>query len=119
MLSKGSARTICASTMLTLATSFPITASAQAVLEGAGETSTLDCAGGDAVVTGSENKVTVEGACKKLTVEGSGNVVVAQMRDQSSISVIGTGNRVSWRTLGKTAPRVSSTGVGNSISRAR
>lgn len=94
-------------------------AHAQAVLEGSGEHSTLDCAGGKASVTGTDNQVTVEGACTHLTVEGSGNVVTAQMAAQSTIKVEGISNKVSWRTPGKTAPKVSSAGVGNSVTRAR
>lgn len=92
---------------------------AQAVLEGSGESSTLDCAGGKATVTGTNNQVTVEGACTQLTVEGSGNVVTADMAAQSAIKVEGISNKVSWRTPGKTSPKVSSAGVGNSVTRAR
>lgn len=92
---------------------------AQAVLEGAGEVSTLDCAGGKATVTGTNNQVTVEGACTQLTVEGSGNVVTADMAARSAIKVEGISNKVSWRTPGKTSPRVSSAGVGNSVTRTR
>ncbi|TDW63443.1 DUF3060 family protein [Novosphingobium sp. PhB55] len=93
-------------------------ASAQASLEGAGQTSTLDCGGGTAEITGSQNRVTVEGACTRLVVEGSGNVVTAALAEKATISVVGTSNRISWRAPGKAAPRVSNTGVGNSVSRA-
>ncbi len=92
---------------------------AQAVLEGAGEDSTIDCGGGAAEVTGTSNHVTVEGACTSLKVEGSGNVVMADMAERSSIQVTGTSNAVTWRAPGKAVPKTSSTGVGNSIKRAR
>lgn len=94
-------------------------AGAQATLEGAGQVSTIDCDGNVAHVTGSQNRVTVEGACTRLVVEGAGNFVTADMAAQSTISVVGTGNRIVWQTPGKTSPKVSSTGVGNSIGRAR
>lgn len=91
---------------------------AQAVLEGSGETSQIDCGGKEAHITGTDNQVTVEGACTLLIVEGSGNVVHADMAQQSSIRVVGTDNQVRWRAPGQNRPKTSSTGVGNSIGRA-
>ncbi len=91
---------------------------AQAVLEGSGEESTIDCGGGAAEVTGTSNHVTVEGACSSLKVEGSGNVVMADMAERSSITVTGTSNAVTWRAPGKAVPKTRSAGVGNSIRRA-
>ncbi|WP_162237464.1 DUF3060 domain-containing protein [Sphingobium sp. Leaf26] len=119
MADKTSSRIIATSAALFVSVATMAPAHAQAVLEGTGETSTLDCAGGKATVTGTNNQVTVEGACTHLTVEGSGNVVTAQMAAQSSINVEGISNKVSWHTPGKTSPKVSSAGVGNSVTRAR
>lgn len=102
-----------------LATGFAVQAGAQAVLEGSGEHSTIDCGGGAAHVTGTSNHVTVEGGCTELEVEGSGNVVIADMAARSRIMVVGTSNAVTWRAPGKAVPQTSSTGVGNSIRRAR
>lgn len=109
-------RTICIAAILGCPA---LPAHAQAVLEGAGQTSTLDCAGGEGHITGSSNQVTVEGGCKLLTVEGSGNIVTAAMAAQSSIKVVGTSNQISWTAPGQAKPKTSSTGVGNSIVRAR
>lgn len=94
-------------------------AMAQASLEGSGEKSTIDCGGADAHVIGSSNHVRVTGDCTLLTVEGSGNVVIAQMAAKSTISVVGTSNAVTWQAPGQSRPKTSSTGVGNSIARAK
>lgn len=115
---KRSALWACNLAILPLGIGLTGAAHAQASLEGAGERSTIDCNGGDAEITGSTNQVTVTGACKRLTVEGSGNVVAAQMAAQSTISVTGTNNHVTWTASGQARPRTSSTGVGNSIARA-
>lgn len=104
---------------LLLAAAWPAMASAQAVLEGSGEQSALDCDGGTAQITGTDNQVTLSGACTLVKVEGSGNVVLATMASKSAITVIGTGNKVSWKAPGEAKPRISSTGVGNSITRMR
>ncbi|WP_311268179.1 DUF3060 domain-containing protein [Sphingobium sp. WCS2017Hpa-17] len=119
MANESAFRIIAASAALFACAAVMTPAHAQAVLEGSGENSTLDCAGGRASVTGTNNQVTVEGACTHLTVEGSGNVVTAQMAAQSTIKVEGISNKVNWRTPGKTAPKISSAGVGNSVTRAR
>lgn len=119
MAVKKSSRGISSGLVLMVCVTWMPTAGAQAALEGAGQVSTIDCDGNVAHVTGSQNRVTVEGACTRLVVEGAGNFVTADMAAQSTINVIGTGNRIVWQAPGKTSPKVSSTGVGNSVTRAR
>jgi hypothetical protein len=106
-------------TAFLLAAALPGVAGAQAVLEGSGEQSALDCDGGAAQITGTDNQVTLSGGCTLVKVEGSGNVVLANMASKSAIEVVGTSNKVSWKAPGEAKPRISSTGVGNSITRIR
>ncbi|HET6536787.1 MAG TPA: DUF3060 domain-containing protein [Sphingopyxis sp.] len=94
-------------------------ASAQASLEGVGETTELNCRGGKAEIVGTSNQVQIKGACTLLSIEGTDNIVTIAMAERSAIEVVGTNNRVTWTAPAKSQPRVSSTGVGNRISRAR
>ena len=92
---------------------------AQTEFEGAGQESRIECDGGRASITGASNRVVVDGPCELLTVEGSGNIVSADMAEKSAIRVTGSSNQVTWRAPGKSRPRISSTGAGNSVMRAR
>jgi hypothetical protein len=94
-------------------------ATAQTHFEGAGQESSIECDGGEAHITGASNRITVDGPCRLLSVEGAGNIVSVDLAEKAAIRVVGSSNRITWRAPGRAQPRISSTGAGNSIRRAR
>ncbi|GAA0678386.1 hypothetical protein GCM10009102_33610 [Sphingomonas insulae] len=90
-------------------------ATAQARFQGAGQTSRIDCDGGEAHIEGASNTIVVDGPCTLLSVQGAGNVVTVDLAVKSTIRVVGSSNRVTWRAPGKARPRVSSSGADNHI----
>ncbi|KMS56455.1 hypothetical protein V474_16165 [Novosphingobium barchaimii LL02] len=93
--------------------------SAQSSFEGAGETSTLDCDGGTAAITGAGNTIIVTGGCAELVIEGADNRVRVDLARKGSIRITGASNRVSWTTPDGSKPIVKVVGAGNSVSRAK
>jgi hypothetical protein len=73
---------------------------AQSDRTGAGET--IDCAGGDAAITGNGKHVTLQGACRSLTVRGDGNQIQAELAPRARVDVQGDGNSVRYRLIGGT-----------------
>jgi hypothetical protein len=96
-----------------------VPAQAQAEFTGAGEESELDCNGGAASIEGASNVLTITGACTGLTITGAGNRVTVDLAKISRIHVVGADNEIRWQTAGTAKPRLSVTGAGNRISRAR
>lgn len=64
--------------------------------------SAIDCAGGDASVTGDGKRVTLHGACRSLTVRGNGNQIEAELAPRARVDVQGDGNAVRYRLIGGT-----------------
>jgi Protein of unknown function (DUF3060) len=65
-------------------------------------TPAIDCAGGDAAITGDNERVTLRGACRSLTVRGSGNQIRAELAPRARVDVRGDGNVVRYRLIGGT-----------------
>lgn len=107
----------CTVTALALIAAGPL--SAQSSFEGAGETATLDCSGGTAVITGAGNIMTVTGGCAELVIEGADNQVRVDLARKGSIRITGATNRVSWTTPDGSKPIVRVMGAGNSVSPAK
>jgi hypothetical protein len=63
---------------------------------------TIDCAGGDASVTGDGRTLAIHGACRSLTVHGNGNQIQAELAPRARVDVQGDGNRVRYRLIGGT-----------------
>lgn len=92
---------------------------AQTTHEGAGAETPMTCENGEAHITGASNVIAVDGPCRLLVVEGAGNTVTVDLTAHAAIRVTGASNRITWRAPAGTKPRVSSTGAGNVIRRAR
>lgn len=119
--------------LLTLATT---PAFADPEIDAAGTSVTHDCASDpEFSVTGSGNQVTVTGACKAVDVMGSGNEVTIEISTKVSvtgsgnkvhvdaadrISLTGSSNQLTWKKgiKGK-KPKVSRTGVGNTVKQVK
>lgn len=89
-------------------------------ITGSARRETIACSGNTVVsISGSANALTLTGECKSVSVTGSSNKVT--MDGVGEISVTGTGNNVTWkRALGDAKkPKVSATGVGNKVSKAK
>ncbi|RKH39044.1 DUF3060 domain-containing protein [Corallococcus sicarius] len=86
---------------------------------GAGETATHACTANSTVeITGSSNTVTLTGECKSVIVSGSSNNV--KVEATRSIEVTGMSNTVTWkRSVGKSKPKVSRTGMGNKVTQEK
>jgi Protein of unknown function (DUF3060) len=92
-------------------------AQAQTTMTSSGQRRSIACDGETVQITGSRNTLTITGDCQKVDVAGTGNVVTIEAVER--IEVTGTNNRVTWqRALRGDAPRVSRTGLGNTIARA-
>jgi hypothetical protein len=68
----------------------------------------VDCAGGDAAVTGDNQSVVIKGACHGLSVTGNGNTVQAELAPAAKVDVRGDHNRVRYRLIGGTREAVAS-----------
>lgn len=69
-------------------------------------------------VNGSGNQVTLTGECQRVEITGSNNLVT--MEAVGRISVNGSANRATYvRGLGKKAPKIERTGVGNSVTKVK
>lgn len=90
-----------------------------AAVSGVGKTSVIDCQGGPAQVSGTENHISFTGACSGLTVSGVDNQINILLRSGAAIHVSGTDNVVTWRMEGKGRPAISISGVDNRVAAAR
>ncbi len=88
-------------------------ARADGVLRGDGETQTIACAGGAALVGGNRNTATFTGACKGLTIRGDGNKVRIALAGAAGIDIEGSGNQVSYTAAG--APKLHVSGSDTAI----
>lgn len=87
-----------------------------AAVNGSGQTQDLDCAGGDALVNGSSNRVSVHGECHSLRVNGSDNVIEIELTAGAPVAIAGNSNHVLYAaTGGGVGPSVSTQGTGNQI----
>jgi hypothetical protein len=102
---------------LVLAVSQPSAAQSDMMISGNQTTATRDCAGGNATVSGNENKLTLQN-CNMVSILGNDNTIRAESARQ--ISVPGNHNIVTWTRLddGK-APGISNLGTNNRIREAR
>jgi hypothetical protein len=92
-------------------------AAAQTQFSGSGRQTTLDCQGGTVVITGGRNDLRIRGPCRKVSVTGAANVVAVD--SAAAIEISGAMNRVTWREgVDGRPPRVSRTGVGNTVAQA-
>jgi Protein of unknown function (DUF3060) len=86
-------------------------------ISGSSSTFTLTGACTTVSIAGSSNKVTIESS-EKVAVTGSTNEVSVDATNK--ISVLGTSNKVAWKKAIKgKKPKISSTGVGNKVSKAK
>ncbi|HWK40602.1 MAG TPA: DUF3060 domain-containing protein [Croceibacterium sp.] len=92
---------------------------AQASFTGAGETSQLDCDGGEATIEGASNTLAVTGGCTRVVITGAGNTITVALAPKGAIEVTGASNTIRWTTPDGSAARVSVTGAGNRIEKAR
>ncbi len=76
----------------------------------------IDCEGRDVVVDGVDHVLTFTGACASLTLSGSGSKIVIDLKPGAVVEVNGTDQSVRWRSA--KPPRVSVSGVDNSVSKA-
>jgi hypothetical protein len=93
-------------------------AAAQIAISGGNQRRTFECGGKNVIVSGSMNELTLRGECPRIDITGGGNTI--SVDQVGRIDITGAGNRVTWaRALDGTRPRVSTTGVGNVITRLR
>lgn len=105
-------------------------------IDAAGKSVTHDCASDSALsVTGSGNQVTVTGTCTLVDVMGSGNEVTIETSTKVAItgsgnkvhvdasdriSISGSSNQLTWKKgLKSKKPKVSRTGVGNTVKQVK
>ena len=108
-------RAVIAATAMVCATS----AFAQVEFDGAGQRSTLDCDGGQAIVSGASNELTITGPCNGLTLQGASNIIRIDLTSAASISVEGASNEIIWTAPSGSKPKIRSVGAANQIYRAR
>ena len=80
--------------MLGLALFFAAPAHAEALVRDSGRVVAVTCAGQDAVVRGSGNRITFTGPCHSLRVAGDANVVELALAPGAAVSVTGDTNAV-------------------------
>ena len=86
------------------------------LLPGDGVTATVDCAGRNVMIEGSDARYTLGGGCRSVTVQGQRNAVQAALQPGGRIAIAGDGNTVDFTLTGPGAPPVIS--VIGSASRA-
>lgn len=83
------------------------------VVSASNQTRTYDCAGGNAVVNGGDNVLTLKN-CSKAVINGGDNQVDAGTA--RAITVLGSGNRVTWTPVAGRGPKVVNLGGDNVVS---
>ncbi len=73
-----------------------LSAASAATVQGDGTTSTVACAGDDAVVEGSRNDVTFTGGCRGLVVRGDGNTITVELAPGARLDLQGNANRIRY-----------------------
>jgi Protein of unknown function (DUF3060) len=96
-----------------------IAATNDASLNGVEQTTTLNCEGGPASVSGVDNVVKITGNCQSLVVDGTDNEVRISLSASANINVKGVDNRIYWTAPKGTKPRVKISGVDNVVLRAK
>jgi hypothetical protein len=82
------------------------------------QTTTLDCAGGGALIAGSNNKLTLTGGCNMLRVLGAYNTITAALATNAHILFVGSNNAVTWTSSDGKEPTVRYLGSNNTLTRA-
>ena len=83
---------------------------------GIGQTRSIECDGRAAVVEGTDHDLTFTGACAGLKLTGTGSKVTIDLAPGAPVTVTGTDQTVRWRSA--KPPKVSVTGIDNSVSKA-
>jgi hypothetical protein len=104
---------------LTAAAGVLIAATNDASLNGVEQTTTLNCEGGPASVSGVDNVVKITGNCQSLVVDGTDNEVRISLSASANITVKGVDNRIYWTAPKGSKPRVKISGVDNVVLRAK
>lgn len=109
-------------TTLSLATpnNVPVktTVQKEIVVEGVGITKTIEATGNETIrIEGTNNKITIKGSCNAVKIEGVDNVITVD--EVKSVSIEGTGNKVSYKKTsaadGKIVTAIA--GVNNKINK--
>jgi len=90
-------------------------AAAQAGFVSSGKTATLDCSGGGAAITGSNNVLTITGNCTDLRLTGSNNKISIQLGSAARINFVGSNNAIAWTSANGKPPTVNYVGLGNTM----
>lgn len=86
------------------------------LIEGVGISRTIEATGKENIrIEGTNNKITITGACNSIKIEGVDNIV--KVDDVKTVTVEGTGNKVSYKKSSATDGKVKTTvsGVNNKI----
>jgi hypothetical protein len=88
-------------------------------VNGSGSTRTIRCGPkGQLEINGSGHHLTVTGECESVEVNGTGNTVSVEAT--AVLDVNGVGNAVTWkRGVGAAKPKVSRTGLNNTVSQEK
>lgn len=89
------------------------------VIEGVGVVKTIETTGNETIrIEGTKNKISIVGACNAITIEGVDNVVTVD--DVKTVTIEGTGNKVSYKKSSAAEGKLKSSvsGVNNKITKA-
>ena len=90
-------------------------AAAAVSVQSDGDTRSLACDGGDALVEGSRNDLRFTGGCRGLSVRGDGNIIVIELAPSAALDIRGNANRIRY-TLGA-PPALRVTGSSTELQR--
>lgn len=88
------------------------------VVEGVGVTKTIEATGDETIrIEGTNNKVTIKGSCNAVKIEGVDNSVTVD--EVKSVSIEGTGNKVSYKKTSASDGKIVTAiaGVNNKINK--
>ncbi len=74
----------------------------------------LQCRGGDATVSGHDNRLKLSD-CSRLTVSGADNSIDVTLSSPGEVTVSGARNAVTYRAPADGAPRITDSGRGNVV----
>lgn len=101
-----------------LAAAGTVTAQEPIDIKGVSVTRTIDCAGGNVVITGTSHNLTLTGRCPRVTLSGTASVV--HIESLGRLSVSGMNHRVEWeKGLDGSDPRVQNSGINNQVVQAK
>lgn len=88
------------------------------VIEGVGVTKTIEATGDETIrIEGTNNKITIKGTCNAVKIEGVDNAVTVD--EVKSVSIEGTGNKVSYKKTSASDGKIVTAiaGVNNKINK--